>query len=57
MRNKKLIIGIMVMIVFIGFIIAAKAMLSKSKGSKAQPQAARTKKNSWKVPAKKVVFQ
>ena len=55
MRNKKLIIGIMVMIVFIGFIIAAKAMLSKSKGSKAQPQAARTKKNSWKVPAKKVM--
>jgi hypothetical protein len=55
MRNKKLVIGIIVIFVFIGFIVAAKAMLPKGKGSKAQPQAAQTKKSSGKIPAKKAI--
>lgn len=53
MRNKKLIIGIIVIIAFIGFILITKAMLSMGKNKK--PAAAQMKGALGKAPAKKVI--
>ena len=54
MRNKKLTIGIIVIIAFIGFILITKSIISKIKGKKAVT-AAQTKKDSGKSPSKKII--
>ena len=54
MRNNKLIIGIVVIAVFIGFILITKVLLPNAKSKK--PAASMiAKKNSAKTPAKKVI--
>ncbi len=55
MRNKKLIIGIVIAIAFIGFILITKAVVSKTKGKKVVVAAQGTKKGIVKAPAKKVI--
>ncbi len=57
MLNKKVVIGVVVLIAFIGLIIVTKAVFSKSKvkGKKAAVTAAQAKKVSAKTPAKKVI--
>ncbi len=55
MLNKKLIIGIVVVIAFIGSIIVTKAVFSKGKGKKAAVTAAQAKKAPGKAPAKKMI--
>ena len=54
MLNKKILIGIVVVIVFIGFILVTKSILSKAKGKKAVATA-QTKKGPGKASAKKVI--
>lgn len=55
MRNKKLVIAIIAIVVFIGFILVTKALLSKGKGKKAVPPAAQVKGNLGKAPVKKII--
>lgn len=55
MLNKKLIIGIVAIIAFIGLIVVTKAVFSKGKGKKAAVTAAQAKKALGKVPAKKMI--
>ena len=56
MGNKKLIVGIVVVIAFIGFILVTKSIISKAKGKKVMPAAAaQAKKDLGKAPAKKPI--
>ena len=52
MRNKKLIIGIIIVIALAGFVLVVKSMLSAGKGKKTAP-AAQVKNGSKKLPVKK----
>jgi len=54
MRNNKLIIGIVLFIAFVGFVLAARVMLSAGKGKKAAP-VAQAKTDLGKIPAKKAI--
>ncbi len=55
MRNQKLIIGIIVVAAFIGFILLAKTMLLIGKGKKPLPAARDLKGGAGKALAKKVI--
>lgn len=55
MSNKKLIIGIVVVIAFIGLIAVTKAVFSKGKGEKAAVTATQAKKAPGKALAKKMI--
>lgn len=56
MGSKKLIVGIIVVIAFIGFIFIAKSVISKAKGKKGMPAAAaQAKKDLAKAPVKKPI--
>jgi len=55
MGNKKLIIGITVLIVFIGLILFVKAIMPKAKAKKTTAPAAQAKKDLKKAAAQKVI--
>jgi hypothetical protein len=56
MRNKKLIAGVVILIVFAGLILFVKAVASKSKAkATAAPAAAQANKGMKKAPAQKII--
>lgn len=54
MQNKKLIIGMIVIVAFVGLVLITKSILLKNKSSKA-PAAAQANKGTAKEPAKKMI--
>ena len=55
MRNKKLILGMIVLIIFVGLILFVKAIAPKAKAKKAFVPVAQVKKGLKKIAAQKVI--